>query len=224
MESGIVVDNFDPIFKGRCKIRVYGRHTETVGGEYVILDDDLPWAKPAIAGGSFKVPKIGQRVSVQVVDPYTILYYGPVTTDCGVQDILYENADDCENAQILLVDGEIGGDYVKIYYIPEEGLDIECHGHKICLTKYDGLKIEAKNGAKITMDESSKDINIDTTGNINLNCANINLSNEAVEKLVLGDRLMEVFNNHTHFCPGGTTNTPTEKLTPKDFSRKIKIG
>ena len=52
METGIVVDNFDPTYKGRCKIRVYGRHTEVVGGEYAILDDDLPWAKPAPSGST----------------------------------------------------------------------------------------------------------------------------------------------------------------------------
>jgi hypothetical protein len=224
METGIVVDNFDPTYKGRCRIRVYGRHTETVGGEYVILEDDVPWAKPAVAGNTYSVPKVGQRVSVKVVDPYTILYYGPVTTDSGVQDLLYENADDCENAQIVLLDGKVGGDYVKIYYIPEQGLDIECHGHKIQLTKYDGLKIEAKNGVKISIDESSTDVNIDTSGTVNLNCKNVNLTEDATEKLILGSKLMDKFNNHTHFCPNGVTNTPTQKITPLDFSKKIKIG
>lgn len=230
MQTGIVVDNFDPTFKGRCKIRVYGRHTEVIGGEYAILDDDLPWAKPApsssTGGGTFNIPKVGQRVSVEVVDPYTILYYGPVTPNGDIQDLLYENADDCENAKMVLFDGEAkkDSDYVRIYYIPETGLNIECHGHKILLTKYDGLQIEAKNGVKISIDESSKDVNINTTGTVNLNAKNVNLTEDASEKLILGSKLMEKFNNHTHFCPGGTTNPPTMKITPLDFSKKIKIG
>lgn len=222
METGIVVDNFDPTYKGRCKIRVYGRHTETIAGEYVILDDDVPWAKPF--GGNFNIPKIGQKVSVDVVDPYTIIYYGPVETNSGVQELMYNNADDCENTMVVLFDGEEGGDYVKIFYLPENGLNIECHGHKILMTKYDGLKIEAKNGVKISIDDSSKDVNIKTDGAVNLNCKNVNLTEDATEKLILGTKLMEKFNTHTHFCPGGTTNPPTQKITPNDFSNKIKIG
>ena len=230
METGIVVDNFDPTYKGRCKIRVYGRHTEVVGGEYAILDDDLPWAKPApsgsTSGGNFNIPKVGQRVSVEVVDSFTILYHGPIAPNGDIQDLLYENAEDCENAKILLFDGEAkkDSDYVRIFYIPEKGLNIECHGHKILLTKYDGLQIEAKNGVKISIDDSSKDVNINTTGSVNLNCPTVNLTEDASEKLILGSKLMEKFNKHTHFCPGGTTNPPTTKITPLDFSKKIKIG
>ena len=230
METGIVVDNFDPTYKGRCKIRVYGRHTEVVGGEYAILDDDLPWAKPApsgsTSGGNFNIPKVGQRVSVEVVDSFTILYHGPIAPNGDIQDLLYENAEDCENAKILLFDGEAkkDSDYVRIFYIPEKGLNIECHGHKILLTKYDGLQIEAKNGVKISIDDSSKDVNINTTGSVNLNCPTVNLTEDASEKLILGSKLMEKFNTRTHFCPGGTTNPPTTKITPLDFSKKIKIG
>jgi len=190
----------------------------------------LPWAKPApsssTAGGTFNTPKVGDRVSVEVVDPYTILYYGPVTPNGDIQDILYENADDCENAKMVLFDGEAkeGSDYVRIYYIPENGLNIECHGHKILLTKYDGLQIEAKNGVKISIDDSSKDVNINTTGTVNLNAKNVNLTEDASEKLILGSKLMEKFNTHTHFCPAGATAPPTTKITPLDFSKKIKIG
>lgn len=228
METGIVVDNFDPIFKGRCKIRVYGRHTEMVCGEYVILDDDLPWAKPApsssSSSGNFSIPKVGQRVSVEVIDPYTILYHGPIETSGGIKEMLYDNVEDCENAKVVIFDCDTSGDYVKISYIPENGLNIECHGHKILLTKYDGLKIEAKNGVKISIDDNNSDVNVDTDGSVNLNCKNVNLTSDATEKLILGSKLMEKFNKHTHFCPSGTTTPPTQKITPFDFSKKIKIG
>ena len=32
MKTGIVVNNYDPTFKNRCQIRVYGVHTKTVNG------------------------------------------------------------------------------------------------------------------------------------------------------------------------------------------------
>ena len=40
MKTGIVVNNYDPTFKNRCQIRVNGLHTQKVGGQYVIIDDD----------------------------------------------------------------------------------------------------------------------------------------------------------------------------------------
>ena len=87
---------------------------------------------------------------------------------------------------------------------------------------------EALNSDKVQtivdLDDSSKDVNINTTGSVNLNCPTVNLTEDASEKLILGSKLMEKFNTHTHFCPGGTTNPPTTKITPLDFSKKIKIG
>ena len=82
MQTGIVVSNHDPLFKGRCKIRVNGKHTEKINGRYVIFDDDLPWASPAQSDsnnlGSFGLPNIGGRVYVEMKDNYTIFYYGSV--------------------------------------------------------------------------------------------------------------------------------------------------
>jgi hypothetical protein len=79
MKTGIVVNNYDPTFKNRCQIRVNGVHTQKVNGLYVILDDDLPWALPAPNGsassGGCSVPKIGDRVYVDVKDTYNIVYY-----------------------------------------------------------------------------------------------------------------------------------------------------
>ena len=73
MKTGIVVDNYDPLYKGRCKIRVFGLHSENICGEYLILDDDLPWACPApnvgSSNGSFNVPNIGERIYAKVIEP-----------------------------------------------------------------------------------------------------------------------------------------------------------
>lgn len=73
MKTGIVVSNYDPLYKGRCKIRVIGLHTQTIGGQYLIIDDDLPWASPAPnignSFGTFNVPSIGDRVYVRYAHP-----------------------------------------------------------------------------------------------------------------------------------------------------------
>ena len=120
------------------------------------------------------------------------------------------------------MEGEL--DYIKIYYLPEEGLTIECNGNSILMTKYDNLLIKNNKGAEISMDNVSGDINIKTEGTVNLNCNKICLGEGAADNIVLGSKLMEKFNNHTHFAGDAPiTNPPIEKLQPDDFSRTIKI-
>jgi len=62
---GVVTNNIDPLFSGRCQIRVF-RLMDSISGK------DLPWAVPInstlFAGdgaGSLSVPKIGQITRVQ---------------------------------------------------------------------------------------------------------------------------------------------------------------
>lgn len=232
MKTGIVVNNYDPTCKNRCQIRIYGIHTETVDGKYVILDDDLPWALPApstsSSGGNYAVPEVGSRVYVDVKDAYNIVYYGPVEVNGDVKEILHDNAEDSENLKVLAYaetyndDGT--KDYVKIYYLPEIGLKIECNGNHITMPKYDSLEIQTKNGAGLSIDTRTNDITIHTDTKVNLDCKEVNLTENASERVILGSKLMEKFNTHTHFVPGGTSNPPIQKLTPNDFSNKVKIN
>ena len=120
------------------------------------------------------------------------------------------------------MEGEL--DYIKIYYLPEEGLTIECNGNSILMTKYDSLLIKNNKGSEIMMDNATGDINIKAEGSVNLNCNKVCLGEGAVDNIVLGSKLMEKFNSHTHFTgDSGITNPPIEKLQPGDFSRNIKI-
>ena len=231
MKTGIVVDNYDPLYKGRCKIRVIGLHSETIRGKYIILDDDLPWSSPApnvgSSNGSFNVPDIGERVYVNADDPYNIQYYGQVEVKSSIKDLQYKNTEMSDKLKVIAysednVEGEI--DYLKIFYLPEDGLTIECNGNSILLTKYDNLLIRNNKGAEISFDNVSGDINIKTDGKVNLNCDSIVLGGDAADTIVLGSKLMEKFNNHTHFTGDSViTNPPIEQLQPNDFSRKIKI-
>jgi hypothetical protein len=113
---------------------------------------------------------------------------------------------------------------LKIYYLPEDGLTIECNGNSILLTKYDNLLIRNNRGAEISMDNVSGDINIKTEGKVNLDCSEISFGGDAADTIALGSKLMQKFNEHTHFTgDSGTTNPPIEKLQPNDFSRLVKI-
>lgn len=232
MKTGIVVNNYDPKCKNRCQIRVFGLHTQTVNGEYVILDDDLPWALPAPSstsnGGIYSVPAVGERVYVDVKDAYNLVYYGSVEIKGNVKDLIHDNAEDAENLKMIAFSENYNDDgtkeYVKIYFLPEKGLTIECNGNLISMPKYDSLEIKTKKGAGISIDTSTSDITIHTDANVNLNCKEVKLTEDAEEKLILGSKLMEKFNTHTHFVPSGVSNPPIQKIVPGDFSKKIKIG
>ena len=227
MQTGIVVSNHDPLFKGRCKIRVNGKHTEKINGRYVIFDDDLPWASPAQSDsnnlGSFGLPNIGDRVYVEMKDNYTIFYYGSVDIKQETNQLLYDNADECDGIKVLLSSVDQDGNYIKVYYIPSKGFTIDCDGNVITIPNRDNMVIKNKMGVGIEMNSLTNDITIHTDANINLDAKRINLSEGATERVILESKLLEKFNNHTHFAPGGSTNPPTQKLTLDDFSDKVRI-
>lgn len=237
MRTAIVVSTYDPTYKNRIKIRVYGVHTEQVGKDYVILDDDLPWAKPAPSAGgnsgTYSVPAVGSRVYVDG-GGYNWTYYGQVEVKASVKKMMHENADQSDKLKMIAFseDFEDGNDdYMKMFYLPENGLTIECMGHKITLTKYDGLNIVSAEGCGIEMTRDG-DINITTSNSVNLKCVKLNLTEgsldeETTDRIVLGSRMQELFNNHIHFVasPGGVTTTePIEKIKETDFSKNIRIS
>jgi hypothetical protein len=227
MKTGIVVNNYDPTFKNRCQIRVYGVHTQTINGQYVILDDDLPWALPApnpsYNGGFYSVPKVGETVYVEVKDTYNVVYYGSVEIKGTVKDILHDNAESSDKVKVIAF-SEDNPDYLKIYYIPEKGLTIECNGNLISMPKYNEMEIKTKGGAGFSINTSSNDITIHTDAKVVIDSNNISLTEKAEEKLILGSKLMKVFNNHKHFTSDGQSSKPIQQITVGDFSKKIKIG
>ena len=230
MKTGIVVSNYDPTYKGKIKVRVVGVHTEKVNGEYIILDDDLPWANPAPNGGgnvgSYAVPPVGAQVYVEMNDRYNIVYHNTVESKSAIKKMLDANAEICEKSKVIAFseDNAAGSlNYMKIYYIPEKGLFIECDKNVIQMTKYDGVKVTSMGGSQIEMTPKG-DINISTSGEINLNCKELNLvTSGASEKVVLGSNLINKFNNHTHYSGKYTTTEPITKLEESDFSDKVRI-
>ena len=232
MKTGIVVNNYDPTFKNRCQIRVNGLHTQTINGDYVILDDDLPWAlpgpNPSYNSGTYSVPKVGDTVYVDVKDAYNLTYYGTVEIRGNVKDLLHDNAEDSDKLKMVAFSEDYNDDgtkdYMKIYYLPEKGLTIECDGHLISMPKYNTLEIKTKGGAGFSINTASNDITIHTNASVKLDCNDVRLTTDAEEKLILGSKLMEVFNNHKHFTSDGQSSKPIQQIRPDDFSKKIKIG
>lgn len=235
--TGVVVNNYDPTYQNRIQVRVYGVHDEQINGQYLILDDDLPWASPAPnaggTGGSYSIPKVGSTVSVEGSN-YKLIYHGQVNVKGNVKKIMHDNAEESENIKIISwsEDNEGGQkDFIKMYYLPEKGLNIECNGNVITLSKYDSLLISSKYGSSIEMTRDG-DINITAPQKINISCKELNLTQGSLspataDKLVLGSKLQEKFNNHKHFYSpigGVVTDTPIEKLTEIDFSENIKIS
>lgn len=235
--TGVVVNNYDPTYQNRIQVRVYGVHDEQINGEYLILDDDLPWASPAPnsngTSGSYSVPKVGSTVSVEGGN-YNLIYHGQISVKGNVKKLMYENAEESENVKVISWSEDNNGDekdYIKMYYLPEKGLTIDCNGNKILMTKYDSMVIESKYGSAIEMTRDG-DINITTPRTINLKCKTINITEGAVtgstaDKIVLGSNLQKKFNNHTHFYSpnkGVITEPPTQKLTSTDFSENVFIS
>ena len=92
------------------------------------------------------------------------------------------------------------------------------------MPKYDSLEIQTKSGAGLSIDTATNDITIHTKANVNLDCNEVKLTKDAEDKVILGSRLMEVFNNHKHFTSDGQSSKPIQQITVDDFSKKIKIG
>jgi len=65
---GVVEDRMDPLKMGRCRVRIFGHHTEN---KKLLPTEDLPWAQtilPTNASQSFSPPKEGEFVTGYFLD------------------------------------------------------------------------------------------------------------------------------------------------------------
>ena len=159
---GVVVNNADPEFRGRAKIRVFGLFDE-------LEDADLPWSHQrfemsyGLGGGSgrMSVPKLGSVVHVQFNNGN---YYSPEYK--AIQelspDLIEEVRASYDGAHSVIYDGI---ERLKMYYTVEKGFvidlndssSIELKGGKI--TKYADQEIE--NTAVTRIKHSSEEVWMD---------------------------------------------------------------
>lgn len=229
MKTGIVVNNYDPTFKNRCQIRIQGLHTEKIDGVYVILDDDLPWALPAPQTSSFggsSVPDVGSSVYVEDLGNFRYQYYSQVEVKGDIKKMMYEHADSSDKIKIIAYSNDsFEGENIelRIMYIPDDGLIIKCGGNEINMTTYNGMNIKTNTGAEIKI-HTDNTIDINTDSVINLNCDKVNLTKDASERIILGSKLMEKFNAHTHLSAVGLTSPSNLKIEETDLSDKVRIN
>lgn len=187
MAIGIVEYNDDPLYKGRIKVRVFGRLDQTIDDDidnnFNIPTDCLPWARPKFSdsgnirgSGNFSIPKLGSIVNIEFEDGNE---YAPMYSSykCVSDDVINEIKNSYKNAHILLYDTVFGdskngneysnnreGEYIKVFFTEEKGLMFDYatkDGSSLINIKPDN-SIEIKN-----LEQST--IIIDKDGNITIN-------------------------------------------------------
>jgi hypothetical protein len=135
---GVVIDNKDPEFRARCKIKVFGVFDD-------LKDDELPWAFQRFdisfgdngGSGRVSIPKIGAVVHVQFNNGN---YYAPEYK--AVQelskDLIEEIKASYEGAHSLIYDGI---EKLKIYYTVAKGLVIDLKESTIVISNDNSITI-----------------------------------------------------------------------------------
>jgi hypothetical protein len=217
---GIVVDANDPELMGRCKVRVYGIFD-------TLPDEHLPWSFPAanntFAGGEggyafISVPKIGSLVKIKFAngDRYSPQYLGLININPDVQE---EISGTYEGSHVLLYDVD---EDMKIFYTPGKGLRIALLQSNLTINPDKSITIEHADSKSI-IELNGENINVTSQTEVKVTSQKViidhtdtvELGAGAVERLVLGDTFLTLFNSHTHLGNMGLpTSPPVIPMTP----------
>ena len=192
---GKVVDNKDPEFMGRCKVRVYGKFDEPADAldhtkNFIISDENLPWAYPTgssiFAGGdskgagSLSVPKEG--TDVKIVFSSGNIYAPEYTTVQNVNDkLIDEIKDSYQNSHVLFFDED---EDVRILYTPERGIEMFHKDSRIIINPDSSITIEHKE-TKSIIELNGGTINITANSTVNIT-SNSKISSESTECILNG--------------------------------------
>lgn len=188
---GIVEDNDDPKFLGRCKVRVLGKFDAKVtpkSTEYVIPTDKLPWSRSSAyrvggsntGAGNFSVPKLGTEVFVTFDNGniYTPIYHWNMYPS---DEVVEEVESSYKNSHVLIYDTVFDqdeefnntrpGEHIKVFFTESKGFIIDY------TTEIGSSKIEVKPDNSFLFTNPNKDrILIENNGNITVeNSNNINI-------------------------------------------------
>lgn len=245
---GVVVYNKDPLFSGRCKIKVYGIMDE------ISNVDLLPWFYPINGcifsgggNGTLSIPKIGTYVRVRFAngDIYSGEYYAIQNID---SKLIKEIQDNYENTHVfgfdsdkdfymmyqpsqLDTDGNQVGKGFKIHYndaviqiTPDSRIYIQSPEAE-SIIEIDGEDIKIVGGKTVTIAGSTEVNVIGATVNINGN--NVNVGKNANEPAVLGNKLVSVLKGICLAIQSKmpvTPGTPAPEMCDSILSNTVKVA
>lgn len=186
---GVVSNNVDPLYSGRCQIRVF-RLMDSIPGE------DLPWAVPVNStlfggdgAGSLSVPKIGQIVRVQFNNGD--IYAPEYTTIQNIDTELIETIkEDYDGTHVLAFDPDEG---LNIIYQRNLGIQIFYRESFIQISPDSMITIQHANQESLIQMEGDKTY-ITTKNEVNI------AAGAKVE--VTGDEVIAAGNRTTKVGPG----------------------
>lgn len=115
---GEVVNNEDPLYSGRCRIKVFGKFD-------LLPEEAIPWATPMNRNlpGSHAVPRVGDIVSVRFDNGniYHPEYWFQVNQNDTLKSEVLENSEEPQNVISLVYDEQRN---LRVYYSVEDGLVI----------------------------------------------------------------------------------------------------
>jgi hypothetical protein len=195
------VDNNDPEFAGRCRVRVYGlfdgtNDLDNPDSGFTIPNQDLPWAYPAASNifgggenkgaGSVSIPKVGTKVKIRFSSGNI---YCPEYV--AIQDlneaVINEVKASYQNAHVLFFDED---EKAKIVYTPAKGLEIFHKDSHIVINPDSSITIEHKE-TKSIIELVGPNINITANSTVNVT-ANSKVQIEASESILNGSSVTKL--------------------------------
>ena len=235
MAIGIVEDNDDPLYKGRVKVRVFGKFDQNqdddLENDFNIETDCLPWARPRFTeaggirgAGNLSIPKLGSIVNIEFEEGNE---YAPMYSSykCVSDDLIEEIKNSYKNAHVLLYDTVFGdkkngkeysnereGEYIKIFFTEEKGL------------MFDYATADGSTSINIKPDNSLVIKNLDKSTVIIDKEGNITVNNEGKTEInTKGDTNIKV-DGKTSVETKGDTEITTSGSTSIDTKGKTEIS
>lgn len=208
---GKVVDNKDPLYQGRARINVFGVFDD-------LPTEDLPWAEqtPGVSfgggggGGNLSIPRIGAVVAVFFENEnYYKVYFDYVKEIDPVlkEELKAENS--YEDSQSLVYNSETESGVLKMIYTRSKGLVFQLGEATIQIdTQNEGTN---KEKLRIVLKMNDDEIRMEKSGGkqkVIVKSENIELGDGAAEKLILGNKFLDLFNQHTHPTGVGPSGVP----------------
>jgi len=183
---GVITNNIDPTFSGRCQIRVY-RLMDKLDSKM------LPWAVPInstiFAGdgaGSLSVPKIGQIVRIQFNNGD--IYSPEYTTIQNIDTQLIERIkEDYDGTHVILYDPD---EELTVIYQRNSGLQMFYRGSFIQISPDSMITIEHANQESLIQLEGDK-LNIVTKNEVNVSAA-AKVEITADESILKGNQITKI--------------------------------